>query len=247
MVEARGPYEISHLYTPIPYEFRIINEKTVLMTFNSFREPKTFKTFLKGMFFEIKENNIKNLIIDLRYNGGGDASIGNMLLEYLTDEPFRQFSRYDIKISKQYIEQIGSWLDWLGGGGTGDITSHEVDFIKPTENPLRFNGNIYVLTSGRTYSSASAFAVTIKDFSIGKIIGEETGWPPTAYGDHILFTLPNSKINAECSCKYFIRPSGEDTYRGVIPDYIVEPQPEDLITGKDRVMEFTLKLIEEKK
>jgi C-terminal processing protease CtpA/Prc len=108
-------------------------------------------------------------------------------------------------------------------------------------------GGIYVLTGSFTYSGAMMFASAIKDFSIGKVIGEETGNLATSYSDPISFTLPNSKINVCCSCKYFVRPSGKDTCAGVIPDYIVEPQPEDLITGKDRVMEYALNLIESKK
>jgi len=47
-----------------------------------------------------------------------------------------------------------------------------------------------------------------------------------------------------CSHKHFLRPSGEDTGRGVIPDFEVKPEPEDLVTGRDRVMEFTIELIE---
>jgi C-terminal processing protease CtpA/Prc len=248
-----------------PYSFEIINKDTALMTFDEFIYPDTFEVFLEGMFKQIKEKSIKNLIIDLRKNGGGSSTLGDMLLEYLTDKPFRQYSKIDVKMSMQFVERdIGieriseiptnkipkpyrEHINKLLKDEFGFIIEWEQEFIKPERNPLRFEGNVYVLTSRYTFSSATDFAATIKDHEIGKIIGEETGGWPTCYGDVICFTLPNSKISVGCSFKYFVRPSGEDTRAGVIPDYIVEPQPEDLITGKDRVMEFTLNLIEWKK
>lgn len=121
--------------------------------------------------------------------------------------------------------------------------SYEWDFIKPKRNPLRFSGNIFVLTGSYTFSTAADFAATIKDFSIGTIVGDETGGLPACYGDVFKFSLPNSGLEVRVSHKYSVRPSGQDTGRGVIPDYEVKPGPKDLITGEDRVMAFVLDLI----
>jgi hypothetical protein len=46
-----------------PYTFEIIDNETAVMRYNINTYPDTFKTFLKGMFTEIKENNIENLIM----------------------------------------------------------------------------------------------------------------------------------------------------------------------------------------
>ena len=119
----------------------------------------------------------------------------------------------------------------------------ETPVIKPKRNPLRFSGNIFVLTGVYTFSSAADFAATIKDFYKGTIVGDESGGLPTCYGDVFKFSLPNSGLKVRVSHKYFVRPSGQDTGRGVIPDYEVKPRPKDLITGEDRVMAFVLDLI----
>jgi Periplasmic protease len=194
------------------------------------------------MFSDMKEKGIKNLIIDLRFNGGSSSRLRDMLLSYLTDKPFRQYSRVDVKISKQYRNRK-LWGDWPEDGSV--VKYDTAEFIEPRPDPLRFREDVYVLTSKYTFSSATDFATAVKNFGIGTIIGEETGGLPTCYGDNIYLTLPNSGIRCTVSCKYFVRPSGVDDGRGVISDYEVKPLSEDLITGKDRVLELTLDLIRE--
>jgi Periplasmic protease len=184
-----------------------------------------------------------------------------MLLEYLTDKPYRQFSESLIKISKQEIE-FGEYLIKnlnlkskqmienirkyypADEDKIGKVQRFSYDLKTPSKNPLRFYGDVYALTSRQTFSSATSFTSAIKDFHLGTIVGEETGGLPSCYGDVISFNLPNSGLGCGCSHTYFLRPSGEDTGRGVIPDFEVKPEPEDLVTGRDRVMEFTIELIE---
>ena len=45
-----------------------------------------FKEFLANAFAELRAKNIKNLIIDLRGNGGGDMDIGFELARYLAQK-----------------------------------------------------------------------------------------------------------------------------------------------------------------
>jgi C-terminal processing protease CtpA/Prc len=91
--------------------------------------------------------------------------------------------------------------------------------IKPWNNPFRFHGNIYVLTSEFTFSSASNFACTIKDY---KIIGQETGGLASCYGPAIALKLPNTKIDFQVSYLHVLRPAGFDDGHGVIPDILIE-------------------------
>jgi len=48
-----------------------------------------FKHFLDSVFTDLKQNSANKLIIDLRQNGGGNSALGEMLLGYITDKPFR--------------------------------------------------------------------------------------------------------------------------------------------------------------
>ncbi len=107
-------------------------------------------------------------------------------------------------------------------------------------NPFIFKGNIYLLISSSTFSSAVDFSSIIKDYELATVIGKETGGLATSFGEGFEFSLPFSKISGRISYKKFIRPSGEDTGKGVIPDYIIGTKNET----DDAVLKFTLDMIE---
>lgn len=210
-----------------PYAFYPLDNKTALLIINSFRQSEyiPFDSFLTGVFYYLKDHNIENLIIDIRANPGGDSSLGDMLIDYLTDEPWTQFGG-----SRRKVE--------------GSIRSSEGDLEYPSDNPLRFSGYVYLLTSSTTSSSGRSFAAAIKDFGIGTIIGEETGGIFPSFGGAFPFELPNSKMMVGCSTTEWYRWKNIDPGRGVIPDYEIKPMPEDLVNGRDRALEFTLGLID---
>ena len=108
---------------------------------------------------------------------------------------------------------------------------------------MLFNGNVYVLTSIETFSSGTQLAALVKDYKLGKIIGQETGGIPTCYGDHFDFVLPNTKTNVRVSYKWSLRPSGVDDNRGVIPDIILNLSLTDILLAKDKEMNYALNYI----
>ncbi|HIH98655.1 MAG TPA: hypothetical protein HA346_06645 [Thermoplasmata archaeon] len=202
----------------------MIDNDTALLTINGFLHPNVFEMFLEGVFSEIKERNTKYLIIDIRENGGGNM-LGILLLRHLTEEPFREKSRIDIKISEQFKEItkgnfVGTY-DYevvdnelsayfresqkdvgmkTSKAEVGSILSYEQPYYIPKPNPQRFNGDVFLLIGDHTRSAAVTFAAAIKDFEIGKIIGGETGGKATQYGGYNpCITLPNSKLVVSCS------------------------------------------------
>jgi hypothetical protein len=227
-----------------PYIFTLMNNKTTLLVINSFREGPymPWGVFLSGIFSYLKENGIENLVIDIRANGGGASSMGDELIDYLTNKPWTQFGSSRVKYSEQAIAQ---WQQsgWYRTRKAGTIESYTGGLEKPSNNSLRFNGSVYLLTSRFTFSSASSFAAAIKDFNIGTVVGEETGGIFPNFGDVIIFELPNSKIKGQCSHKEWHRWNDTDPGRGVKPDYEVKPVPEDLASGRDSALDLTMKLI----
>ena len=85
---------------------------------------------------------------------------------------------------------------------------------------FKFQGNLFLLTSGRTFSSAADFTAVIKDYQFGTIIGEETGGLRQCFGDVLSFTMPGTGINFGVSFKYFYAPVPEigDDRHGTVPD-----------------------------
>lgn len=110
-----------------------------------------------------------------------------------------------------------------------------------------FNGKLYVLMNGITFSSAADLAADIHKTRDAVFIGEESGGAydgPTG-GDNIVIQLPNSKImvrispNIQTGYMHKEHPKG----RGVLPTYEVNYTIKDVVEKKDLELELTKELI----
>jgi hypothetical protein len=234
--------------------FNLLKDSSIaILEINSFTGScAEFVNFYKSCFGKIKENSIKNLIINVRNNGGGNSSYCDSLLNYLTDSSYCQFSALELKNIPRAKRQLKKEMPFLYRlipfnmlfpGTKNNCYLIKQANKKPKNNQLRFHGNIYVLTSEFTFSSASNFACTIKDFHIGKIIGQETGGLASCYGPAIDFKLPNTKIDVEVSYQHVLRPAGFDDGRGVIPDISIQ----DCKWTDKEYYDFIYKLIQNNK
>jgi hypothetical protein len=206
-----------------------------------------FTAFIDSVFTQISNKNVGSLIIDLRYNGGGEASLADSLISYLTPNEYQSMQSDLIKISyttTDYIQQLQS-MNWGEKRGRFYVCSGMT--IKPINRRGFFNGSIYVLTSSMTYSTAGFFANVVKCYKIGTIIGSETGQPMIAYGDTYNYFLPNSNLSCAIAKQKFVLCCARTEGQGVIPDYIIKPNLTDRLKGIDTEMNFTLRLIENKK
>ncbi|SFN89343.1 Peptidase family S41 [Paenimyroides ummariense] len=169
---------------------------------------KSFKTFLNDFFSTIKKNNIKNLVIDLRENGGGNSQLGDELLSYLISEPFTQYEKTLTKYSdtqKHFTKNLTDAEDKYRQNilekksGTVETTDKSNSLTFPKKLEQRFNGNVLILISGQTFSSAADFANACKYYKVGTTIGEETGGSVVSAGETIQIVLPHSKLQLNVS------------------------------------------------
>ena len=157
-----------------------------------------YKRVLKEMFEKIKEKTIGNIAVDLRNNGGGSS---NVIIEFLK---YIDVNEYNIV---KYEHRIGP------------ITlKSKKPTIKNKKNKNSFDGNIYVLTSIDTFSSAMLFSQYIKDNNIGTIIGETSSNNPNGYGEVVEFLLPNSNIYMQISTKKWYRINQNTEEEFIEPD-----------------------------
>ena len=230
------------------YEYRYLSDSIGYIEFNWFFDLDKFKVFLDSTFTAIQNKNIKYLIIDIRKNGGGDSSLGDELMQYISKVDFKDCDSTYIKISKELIEKyMFEWIDSTKRkpGTIYKITNEPLTKLK--DNPLRFTGKTYLLVGEKTFSSASMFTSAFQCFKVGTIIGTETGGLTVCFGNLYSYTLPETKFDMNLSYKKFYQVCGKEDRHGIIPDYIIENSIEDDVNSYDRVLEFTLDLIKKDK
>lgn len=205
-----------------------------LFQFDSFSfENGYMHTFLDSMFTDINKRNIKNLIIDIRNNGGGNSEVGDEIMQYISHQPFLQFGIVRVKVSDPVKAQYSYYKDW-NNGIYNNIKESE-NLIKLKDIPIRFKGNVYLLTSNNTFSSAADFAWAFQYFDMGTIVGEETGGWIVTFGDVLPGqSLPHTGISYGVSWKEFYGYGATESDRhGVIPDVMVPSEQ-----AMDKVLEL---------
>ncbi len=227
---------------------------TAIMPVNTFSEGKLGK-FFRRSFKKIREEKVENLIIDLRINTGGDVQACTKLLQYLTDQPFIVADTV-IANSKTFIlkKNIKPWfIYWLSmlvsGRRYKDNTIHFRYFEKhiyQLKKQNHFDGKIYLITGGLTFSGATLVAGKLKGQQNVTIVGEETGGG--YYGNNAIFlptiTLPNTGIRVTLPLYRVVWDSTRiKNGRGVFPDVEVRPNAIQLKKGIDVKMEKAKSII----
>lgn len=229
-----------------------------------------FRIFLERMFTDIESSEVKNIVVDLRNNGGGNSILANQFYYHLKfDSPLKTFTT-SVKLSSLmehfYPDLVNYYLNLLSNDfGINaslpylfdlELETKEdyFDYVKDSDSDFylpkpgyRFEGNLYFLTSNRTFSSAGDMITIAYDNGIGKIIGEPMGQKPTSYGDILFFTLPKSGLEGGVSHKIFKRPSrNRDDEKTIMPHYSVDVELyEKYVNGIDKVWQKTLEIIKD--
>ena len=225
------------------YTFNTLDGNVGYIDLRAFDNLPGFKIFLDKSFSHMKENNTQNLVIDLRKNGGGASSVSEELMQYISPVAYHSFDTSLLKISKYLIKKYA--LDTTIHI-PGKLELEERDMIGLRENPLRFQGNCYVLISGYCFSTALDFPAMVRCYGAGVLIGSETGGRTRSFGSPVPVTLPGTGTKLKISGKKFVNPCATDSVSGLIPDHIVYNSIDDDVKKIDRVMEYTLQLIKTK-
>lgn len=221
---------------------------------------------LNEAFSEIKAKGATQLIIDLRDNGGG--RVPWVMYSYFVEEPFLFARGADFIFTKsspyypyQKLHPNIKWIKnkWLNTWLPSSNKMSRIDgeryrltglfMTKPyTPTGPMFEGDVYILTNGGTFSAASDFAAMMKSSGLATILGRESGGG--YYGNTSMeksyVTLPNTKIQLEIPLvrhELNVDSNKNPLGRGVIPDHEVLPSVEDLIQGIDRQMEWTMEFV----
>lgn len=259
-------FKRKRIATNKPWDYEKLSDDVGHLKIYSFSiaDEAKFDFALNQIFGKIKDDKIQSLIIDVRGNTGGYPRDVSKVLHFLTQEHFKPMALSAMKVSQPYKDYFNNGtstnmyqvtvrrynqnnidINSLFGYKNGDMIK-EVDVYK--EEPFlennEFGGDTYLLTDRVTFSAASSLAATFKCYNLGLIIGEETGGTQVFHANSMTERLKNTGIFARmATAQLYTSCFEEDTTKGVIPDFPVEPNIMHLVSGQDFVLNYALRVI----
>ena len=241
----------------IPLELSLDESKEVvvlkLATFSgqSFKEHQiNFKDTIEGVFEYLEENNINNLVIDLRWNNGGNMRFAEYLFSFFIDSTHRYYN--DAEIKQAVMEGIAKFgrsrnMKPMMEKQLGILEPQDGIYYLPGDkfmvNPTKpqFKGELYLLTNGFSFSATSAFISQVQENELGFVVGETPGgaFDGVNAGPPMMVELPNSKIRLYyriIGTRYNVEANKVSTK----VDFKVDNTLESFRNGKDLQLEYAL-------
>ncbi len=270
----RPLYQSHERYYHFTHIDAIDSLQTVVLTLNTFQaNPDWFYQRISSRYNEqSKVFDFDHLVLDLRNNEGGDRRILNFLYEFFTgnklNDPSNTYTRtLDISnqehlkgingnmSSPQVIGQAKSYLSkHFNSDNNGLYRGEEQNWHETFDtgiswDGIQFEGEIYVLTSGKTFSAAADFARILGQLDNVTLVGEETGGAHVGRTANMLlnYSLPHSNSMVQIPVIYeeFVNVNRMDNAgRGTFPDYYVKQTFADLMARQDAQFNFALNLIQ---
>lgn len=246
---------------PIKLEFSAAGTPVVavltIYTFNvaAYKEAGfTFTEFLANAFREIRDEKVRHLLIDLRYNNGGDDAFGKILASHLMDKPFQYYQALEVKTPSFSFWNFTNRPDTVknladrirrNDRGSYDVLDHPNLGWQKLSMPF-FSGQVYVLLNGSTFSAAGECASVLHFHQRARFIGSEcgSGYFGNTSGLGLTLTLPHTGIRVGIPlCKVTMAVSGHDPNRGILPDFPFQPSKANILQETDLELAFALNVI----
>ena len=201
-------------------ESRMLSDGIVYVKIANF-ETEELKARFEELINKLNLAATKGMIIDLRFNPGGNSSNAENVTQFLIDRPVKAW------VSKipHYVAAERAW----GGKPVWTEITHE---IQPREGK-RYLGPIVILTGPATFSSAEDFIVPLHCAKRVLLVGEKTAG---STGNPLRVPLPGGGNFRVVTLKCVYPDGTEFVGTGIRPDVEVHPTQRDLFDGNDRVL-----------
>lgn len=228
-----------------------------------------YKKFYPQVFELLQKKQTKTLILDLRNNPGGAIKEIEFLYSLFTNKtyqlidpvvvtkktslwetPYYKTFKNAPLLSKPFVYPIMSvpypiikTVEFLKTkkNENGSYNYGMTAAKKQDPHPLNFNGKVYVLINGGSFSASSIISSQLKTLENVTVVGEETGGGAnqTTAGRMPRYEMPNSKLTFSVLLMDFRQKYKSPEFgRGVMPDVEVKNTFEDFIKDKDPQMEW---------
>ena len=250
----RGKYENGE--AQLDFKFLEGGDAYAYLKIKSFSVPMAnYEMFYKECFDSIRKNGTKNLILDLRDNGGGSLDASRNLFAYLTDKEFVYLDKpvtnsyFDSRKYGNGYQKLNYFLfghndkDFVKQDKNGDFYAFMKGYRPLPANKNNFKGTVYVLINGYTFSAASLLSANLKGINRATFIGTETGggFNQCVAGSLPVIALKNSKLLLRFGL-YRMAPKvkTEIIGHGIFPDIELSSSIEDRLNGIDRELNWVL-------
>ena len=181
--------------TPSIYTFRVTdykilnmsNKKIGLLRYDQFTSASI--TQLDKAFKYFKDNSIDELIIDLRYNGGGSLATTSILLDKIT--------------GISYNKKLQFYLNY------NDIQQkfNENYYFEKDDNSLDMK-RVFFLTTSNSASASEVAINSLKPYIDVKLIGSTTHGKPVgmsgrSYGNYVYWLINFTILNSNSSGEFY--------------------------------------------
>lgn len=220
--------------------------------FDRVEEGHNVESEFENLITTVNSRHIKNMIIDLRFNSGGDPYIAGRMATHFVTKPFRIFERLILTNNRRttyasyMVRNIAYRCRHMGtrkADGRREKCRFEKGLQEYAPSPLHFDGNIYVLTSSMTGSSATMLCKYLMDLPNVKFVGTETEGSVNYFcaHRHCELTLPNAHVYVSFGMQIVELKKGScDTEKptGLIPANRVNYTIDDLLNRRDLEMDW---------
>lgn len=242
-VAETGAIDREHIMRPHAsnYDYQLFSGESICyLQFNKCinAQDYPFAKFLNDMFAKMEKDNIKTLVVDLQYNGGGSSQLCDELFLHLYPLNKMKFFTTYLRFSNlmaMYNPRIAEVKkNWERDGHVDELYQMPVSKIPADfQQPNLFNGQVVFVMSKKTYSSAGMLLTYARDHHVGTIIGTTSTFSPSHYGEVLPYRLPNTGVLGSISCKFFARPDA-----ATVDDTCMQPDIEVNLDDKDATWQF---------
>ena len=216
------------------FSYRIFVKQSICyMQFNQCNDARTlrdeslprFDKMMDEMFADMDKEGIATLIVDVQYNNGGSSRLCDELLDRLY--PLSEIRMLDTymrfsPLLALYNPKAGKAMKaWEEAGHSDELYPIPQ---KKMQIPIHkyYQGKVVFIQGPRTFSSAGILITTARDNKIGTIIGTESIFSPSHYGEVLPFRLPDTGVLGSVCTKYFERADKENADdRSLVPDVVL--------------------------
>ena len=231
-------------------DFKWYTNQIVYVALNSFRDTKIDIQFIQIL---PELYRAKGVIIDLRFNAGGNTRIGTNILQYLTNDTILYGAK---SITRNHIPSFKAWGRFVKPEDTTEwakkslLCSQDKYYYLFDYEPIiskttyqRINIPTVILIGHNTVSAAEDFLIYADNQKHIIKIGEHSCG---STGEAFLFDLPGGGFALVCTIKDTYPDGREFVGYGVKPDIEVKPTLNDYMQMKDPSLDKALKYLKTK-